>query len=305
MVRARAKAFACILAAFFATWVVAQTPIEEGFVSVGDDVRLFYVKYGSGAPDLIVSNHLYAARPLATLAEGRTVVFYDTRGRGFSTPIHDAALLGMEHEIADFGRVQDHFGVERVSVLGWSLWGAFAQRYAVRNPDRVASVIALSPIEPAAEPFGAMEMLSPGPDFDAVEAYLASTAEDIDPFDLCVGIADIINASQVADDSVLDVLNAKACALPNEYDANIEFTLGTIFGSMGDWDWLEEFRAIDVPLLIVHGDQDTIVPEGIAANAEAAQNARVVEVAQAGHMGFIERPAAYADAIDAFLDELP
>jgi hypothetical protein len=35
-------------------------------------------------------------------------------------------------------------------------------------------VIALSPIEPAADPYGGMEVLNPGPDFDAVAAHLSS-----------------------------------------------------------------------------------------------------------------------------------
>lgn len=126
---------AVVLAAFVGS--AAAQSIEEGYVPGGDGVALNHQKHGDGPPDLIVTNQVSVAVPLSGLAGEWTVVFYDTRGRGLSTPIWDPALLGMDQEIADISAVHERYGGEPATVLGGSLWGGFAQLYAARHPGRV------------------------------------------------------------------------------------------------------------------------------------------------------------------------
>ena len=296
---------AVVLAAF--SGGAAAQSIEEGYIPVGDDVALYYQKHGDGPPDLIVTNQISAAVPLSGLVGAWTVVFYDTRGRGLSTPIRDPALLGMDHEIADIAAVHEHFGGEPATILGWSLWGGFAQLYAARHPGRVRGVVAFGPIEPAADPYAQMETLKPGPDFDALDAYFASVPDDMPGYEACLGAYDIIHVSQVADSSahLIPDMNRKVCALPTEWDDNVFFTILPVFESMGDWNWLDELATLQAPLLIVHGDEDTVVPEGIDAYVATVPDARVVLVADAGHMGFVEHPERYVEIVDAFLATLP
>lgn len=305
--RGTTRTFAWLAALLLAACAAAQAPIEEGYVPVGDGVELYYRKYGAGAPELIVTNQTMAAVPLSPLAEGRTVVFYDTRGRGLSSVIDDPSLQGMAHEIADIGAVQDHFGGEPAVVLGWSLWGGFAQLYAARNPGKVLGVIAFGPIELAAEPFAGMPMLKAGPDFEALEAYWASLPEDASGYERCLGAYEIINASQLSDASMdlLPELNLRTCALWTEWDGNVMNAVGPLFESMGAWDWRDEVTGLQVPLLIVHGDQDTVIPEAIDANASLVADAEVVEVENAGHLGFVEHPERYVEILAAYLDGLP
>lgn len=293
-----------VLAMVFAS-SFAQPVVEEGYIPVGDGVELYYVKYGAGLPDLIVASHIYTGVPLSGLAEDRTVVFFDNRGRGLSTPVDDASVLWIDEQIADFGRVQDFFGAATVAVLGWSIWGTAAQVYAARSPERVSGVIALGPAPPSRRPYAFMDPLSPFPDFRALNAYLLSVPDDADPFEACLGAKDIAMPSQVVDTSVLPDVNKKLCALPNERDDNILFVNQQIGNSLGDWNFLDEYSAIRAPVLLIHGDADTVVPEAIAANAEAVPDARVVVVANAGHMGFVEHPGEYTRLVDAFLETLP
>lgn len=307
MERVRPRTFAWLAALTLAACAAAQAPIEEGYVPVGDGVELYFRKYGAGAPDLIVTNHVAAAVPLSGLAEGRTVVFYDTRGRGLSTMVRDPEALGMEHEIADIGAVQDHLGGESAVVLGWSLWGGFVQLYAARNPDKVRGVIAFGPVELAAEPYAGLPFLKDGPDFEALEAYWASLPEDAPGYEACLGAYDIIHASQVADASAgrIPAMNQRVCALRTEWDDNVLATIGPLFESMGAWDWRDDVAGLEVPLLIVHGDQDTVIPEAIEDNASLVPDAEVVVVENAGHMGFVEHPQRYVEIVGAYLDDLP
>jgi 3-oxoadipate enol-lactonase len=62
---------------------------------------------------------------------------------------------------------------------------------------------------------------------------------------------------------------------------------------------------IDVPVLVVAGDEDRVMPEGDAqAMAEALPNARLVRIAGAGHMPPLERPDELNRALLEFLAEL-
>ena len=291
--------------AWIATCALAQVVVEEGYIPVADGVDLYYVKVGEGVPPPPPPPPIYTGVPLSALADDRTVVFFDNRGRGLSTPVSEPSQLWIDEQIADFGRVQDHFQAESVAVLGWSIWGTAAQVYAARNPGRVSAVIAFGPAPPARRPFAFMDPLSPFPDFRALNSYLRSAPDDADPFEVCLGAKDIAMPSQVVDTSVLPDINKKLCAIPNERDDNIMFINQQLGNSLGDWNYLDELNTLGAPLLIIHGDADTVVPEAIAANVEAVPDARAVVVADAGHMGFVEHPDHYVRLVDAFLDSLP
>jgi pimeloyl-ACP methyl ester carboxylesterase len=63
-------------------------------------------------------------------------------------------------------------------------------------------------------------------------------------------------------------------------------------------DRTEVLRAFAGPVAVVVGDEDTVTPVAAAEHlAGAAQDARLVVVARAGHMSAIEDPAAVAAAL--------
>lgn len=62
---------------------------------------------------------------------------------------------------------------------------------------------------------------------------------------------------------------------------------------------------IDVPVLVVVGEEDRIIPaEDGEAMAEALANARLVRIPGAGHLAPLERPAEVSAALLSFLGEL-
>ena len=52
---------------------------EDGYVTTGDGVRLFYQKLGNGVQIVLVPNGIYVVDHLARLAANRTVVFFDVK----------------------------------------------------------------------------------------------------------------------------------------------------------------------------------------------------------------------------------
>jgi pimeloyl-ACP methyl ester carboxylesterase len=63
---------------------------------------------------------------------------------------------------------------------------------------------------------------------------------------------------------------------------------------------------IAVPTLVVVGDQDAITPPDKARTLAAAiPNARLVTIADAGHLSNLEHPEPFTAAVRGFLDSLP
>jgi len=62
---------------------------------------------------------------------------------------------------------------------------------------------------------------------------------------------------------------------------------------------------IDVPVLVVHGEEDQIIPVAEAeAMADAIPDAELVIIPSAGHLPNLEQPEAYNDAVIDFLESL-
>ena len=120
--------------------------VIEGYVDAGDGVQLWFQRLGDSADPLIVLHGgpgltlKYLADDLSPLARDRSVIFYDQRGAGRSTLVADAAALDAERFADDLEAVRQHFGLERVTLVGHS-WGAgVAALYAMRYPDRVSRI---------------------------------------------------------------------------------------------------------------------------------------------------------------------
>lgn len=71
-------------------------------------------------------------------------------------------------------------------------------------------------------------------------------------------------------------------------------------------DSMDTLRAVDVPTLVVVGDEDALSPPAEAqAMAAAVPHARLVVVPGSGHLSALEDPPAFVDAVTGFLADLP
>src|SRR5262249_19221219 len=83
--------------------------------------------------------------PVDALADRYRVVAMDQRNTGTSTaPI--TAADGWADYAADQLAVMDHLGIERFSVVGMCIGGAFIAELLAEVPDRIAAAVAFQPI---------------------------------------------------------------------------------------------------------------------------------------------------------------
>lgn len=70
-------------------------------------------------------------------------------------------------------------------------------------------------------------------------------------------------------------------------------------------DSLSMLQSIEVPALVVVGEEDTIAPpEAALAMVDALPNGRLVRIAGAGHLTAVETPDAFNDAVGTFVASL-
>ncbi len=70
-------------------------------------------------------------------------------------------------------------------------------------------------------------------------------------------------------------------------------------------DATEELAQIEVPALVVHGEEDGVIPISEAeAMAAALPYADLVRIADAGHLPNMEQPMAFNEAVEAFLGRI-
>lgn len=215
------------------------------------------------------------------LAErGLFVVRFDHRDTGQSTTVPPGeARYAVEDMAGDVLTVMQGYGLETAHLAGMSLGGYIAQMVALMHPGRVASLALI-----ASEPLGWDGAPLPhiSEDFLAHFAALASLdwSHQDAAADFLVESERICGGSRAPFDSSA----AKAVALrvlERTASPASMFNHGSVTTRE---DWTGRFREIACPVLVIHGDEDPILPvENGRAIAAGIQGARLEVMPGVGH----------------------
>ena len=279
----------------------------EGYLEVAPGVEIYFERVGDGPQVVVIPGGMYLREEFAVLAAPtRTLLFLDQRGRGRSSHIDDANLLGMEQEVADLETVRAHFEIEKFGLIGWSYEGGVAIRYALRHPERVTHVVQIGSMPPRNAPYMAEQQatLASRRD-DAVQAELETLLEAVStgggPEQRRAYWHLFHRAFNFNPDIELR-LRSDYYTLRNEMPGYVfSVHLAAISSSLGDFDWRPELEGLDVPVLTIHGDHDFSPLAGAREWVAALPNAQLRIVSQAGHFPWAEKPEAVFPAIDLFL----
>jgi pimeloyl-ACP methyl ester carboxylesterase len=87
--------------------------------------------------------------------------------------------------------------------------------------------------------------------------------------------------------------------------APAEGVVGALEAMMARPDSTPDLASIDVPTLVIAGDEDAIIPESEARRMhEGIPGSRLETIAGAGHLSSFERPAAFNHLMSEFLGSL-
>jgi proline iminopeptidase len=290
-------------------------PVSEGYFQGADGVRLFYRKVGDGkqtvvflhgGPGLGIGDGGYDMEPLA---RGRTLVMYDQRGSGRSAVVTDPKLLTTEYQVRDLEAFRQHFGLERMTLIGLSWGTGLAALYAAAHPERVERLLLVSPMPPAKIPFldqrfGRINSLNGAAAVSRLAEIrqLLPKASDPEAVALCREAFTIsskpylVRPAAFTHERSEEMCDAPAAALRNRF-----VVVQAVFDSLGDWDFRPILARIKVPALVTEGEKTNVPLDATRVWSDSLPNARLLLIPNAGHLHFIEQPAAFFKAADRFL----
>jgi pimeloyl-ACP methyl ester carboxylesterase len=267
------------------------------YATASDGTRIHYEVHGAGEPVLLImglgSNAHGWYRTIPWLAPHYQVIAFDNRGTGRSD-VPDGAYT-IAQMAADVGAVLDAVGHDRAHVIGASLGGMIAQRFAVASPARLRSLVLI-----CTTPGGA-NALPPAP--DVLQALVTggedqSTVYRRNAWFLYGENTRTNHPERIEEDLVQ---RNKIPTAPAGY-------LGQVQAAMSHDTW-DELPTIRVPTLVVHGEADLLVPtENGRLIAQRIAGAELVLIPGAGHMLQTDGGERTRDAVLAFLagvDERP
>ncbi len=265
------------------------------FARTKDGSNLRYEIRGAGEPVALIMGFSGSGRgwgeAFLKLMEARFRIFViDNRGTGESDKPDAEFSLG--DLAADVAAVLDHAKTPRAHVFGISMGGMIAQEFALAYPERTRGLVlgctncgASHSI--AADP-AAIANLIPAPGMDPIEQARRA-------FSVACGKAFLNSA---AGQNVL----TQAMAEMGNYPVTPMHTFMRQGQAIGGFDSFARLGQIKSPTLIIHGDDDSIVP---FANAEVLQGAiagsKKHTLKAAGHMFFWEVPEETARVAGDFL----
>jgi len=71
--------------------------------------------------------------------------------------------------------------------------------------------------------------------------------------------------------------------------------------SLGDWDFRPLLAGLKAPARVLEGAESYVPVEGTREWAKALPNGRLQLIPRAGHELFVDQPAAFLEAVEAFL----
>ncbi len=283
-----------------------QFDLTAGGVAAGKSVRgeaqvsgVRVVHESRGAGPTLVCCHAFAVdrtmwQPqLARFARTHRVVTFDQRGSGESDHPVTAAGEPDPYTINTFAEdlrgVLDDLGIRRARILGLSMGGATALRFATRWPERVEALVLASTMA-SRLPEEIIERAK------RVERVLARDGLR-EAFRFYFGGSLF---KQVPRDSRSDALFEMwaARATPHGF-------LGSYAVTIDRPSLIEELDRIRAPTLILVGERDTLYLEEAEAMARRIPSARKVIMKGLGHAMSVEDPEAFADEAMGFLASLP
>ena len=232
-------------------------------VTTGDGTEIFFKDWGSGQP--IVFHHGW---PLSSddwdpqlmffVQQGYRVVAHDRRGHGRSTQTFDGH--DMDTYAADAAAVVEHLDLRDVVHVGHSTGGGEVARYvACHGAGRVAKAVLISAVPPL---MLKTEANPGGLPIEVFDSFREGTASNRAQFFLEVASGPFYGFNRrgatVSDGVIRNWWRQGMMGgIKAHYDGIKAFS---------ETDFTEDLKTIDVPTLVMHGDDDQIVP--IAASAE-------------------------------------
>lgn len=249
-----------------------------------DGIDIAYIRRGKGLPLFLIHgyplDHSIWDQVAPLLVDDFDLIIPDLRGFGGSD------LMEADQSIVDYASdlagLMTHFRIKKAILAGHSMGGYVALAFAREYPGRVSG-LALVSSQAAAD--------SPG----RKEGRYATAQQVMEE-----GVGSVVESMTPklsADPKVQAFVRG---LIAQQQRLAISSALHAMAERPDSTDILSSFR---FPVLIIHGDEDALIPVERAREMKAALgSARYAELPGVGHMPMLERPEAVAQALHFFVN---
>ncbi|HEX8924313.1 MAG TPA: alpha/beta hydrolase, partial [Terriglobales bacterium] len=255
------------------------------FITVGQEnsanIDLYYEDHGSGTPVVLIhgyplSGASWERQVPELLKAGHRVITYDRRGFGRSSQ----PTVGYNYDCfaEDLHRLVTRLGVESFSLVGFSMGGGEVARYIGRyGSKQVNKAVIIGGVPP----------------------FLLKTSDNPEGVDISVfqGIEKAVVADRYAFFSEFfknfyntDKLLGKRIsdqAVHASWNVAASSSATASLACVATWheDFRNDLKRIDVPTLVIHGEEDRIVPFSAAGarTAKLVKGAKLVSIPEGPH----------------------
>ena len=220
-----------------------------------DDVEIFYKDWGSGQP--IVFSHGWPlsaddwdAQMLFFLHHGYRVIAHDRRGNGRSAQVGTGN--DMDHWVADLAALTEHLDLRDAVHIGHSTGGGEVARYVARYEERVAKAVLVASLTPNMYKSDANPHGQPQEWFDGIQAAVAANRSE---FFRAVPEGPFYGYNRPG-------TKPSEAVIANWWRQGMAGSILAGYDTVYSWleDYTEDLREITVPVLVMHGEDDQIVP---------------------------------------------
>jgi proline iminopeptidase len=263
-------------------------------------VRIFERRVGSGPPSVILhggpgAHHDYLLPGFDTLAQRRQLIYYDQRGGGRS-PVSRDTPVGWREQVADLEDLRSQWGLERLSLVGYSWGGLLSLLYATEVPTRVSRLALVSPApawrEARQEFERRFQERNLAPQLQRERAALRESGlRERDPTEYAQRTFELSVAPYFFDPSRARELTPFRVTGRTQQE---------VWSSLGDYDLRPRLPRLRVLALVLQGEDDAI-PLSSSESLADLLGAELVRLPRCGHVPYVEALEEFSRVLNGFL----
>jgi proline iminopeptidase len=278
-------------------------PVFDAF----DGTELAYHVDGAGAPLICLPGGPMRASAylgdLGGLSRHRRLILLDLRGTGGSAIPADASSYRCDRLVDDVLALQDHLGLASADVLGHSAGTNIAVQYALRHPNRVGSLVLVTPSGRSVDREPDTEMRRQILSLRQSEPWFKDAAAAFERIAAGGGAEEDWAATAPFFYGRWDAA-AQAHDAADEEQTNEEAAV--VFAAEGAFDPVATragLADLRTPVLVIGGSLDLQRPPAVTAEYAALfANARLIVQPGAGHFPWLDDPGQFVSAVTEFLN---
>jgi proline iminopeptidase len=264
------------------------------------EVLLFERRIGRGPSTVVLhggpgAHHDYLLPNFDALARSRELIYYDQRGGGRS-PVSRETPVGWREHVLDLEALRQQWGLERLTLAGYSWGGLLALLYAIEFPHRIERLALVSPAPAWREARVEFERRfaerNLAPELQRQRSALRES-----------GLRERDHAAyarRLFELSVIPYFSDPSRARDLTPFRVTGRTQQEVWDSLGDYDLRPAVSRLAAPTLVLHGEDDPI-PLDAAATLARLLGADFHPLPHSGHVPYVEAFDEFVRLMDGFL----